>query len=111
MEQSKIDMFMSGYGDKFPKSKTQLIKNCLEGADDRHFALIQSLPYKKPIVMFFVSFFLGWIGVDRFLLGQTGLGIAKIFLGWLGIWWLYDFLTTPGRVKKHNFQLLMQSVG
>ena len=40
-----------------------------------------------------LSFFLGSLGVDRFYLGYTGLGVAKLltFCG-CGIWSLIDFI-------------------
>lgn len=45
-----------------------------------------------------LSFFLGSLGVDRFYLGYTGLGIAKLFtLGGCGIWSLIDFILIATR--------------
>ena len=40
-----------------------------------------------------ISFFVGWLGIDRFYLGYTGLGILKLVtLGGCGIWAVIDLI-------------------
>jgi hypothetical protein len=48
---------------------------------------------KSWLLTVVVSFFFGSLGIDRFYLGYTGIGLAKLFtLGGLGIWALIDFI-------------------
>jgi TM2 domain-containing membrane protein YozV len=48
---------------------------------------------KQWLVAVLLSFFLGGLGVDRFYLGYTTLGIIKLVtLGGCGFWALYDFI-------------------
>ena len=48
---------------------------------------------KEWLTAVLLSFFLGGLGVDRFYLGYTGIGVAKLLtLGGCGIWALIDFI-------------------
>ncbi len=48
-----------------------------------------------------ISFFLGGLGIDRFYLGYTGLGVLKLItFGGCSVWWLVDLiLILTGKMK------------
>ena len=48
---------------------------------------------KDWLTALLLSIFLGGIGVDRFYMGYTGLGILKLITcGGCGVWWLIDVI-------------------
>ncbi|MDR2462074.1 MAG: TM2 domain-containing protein [Mycoplasmataceae bacterium] len=49
------------------------------------------------------AWLLGFIGADRFMRGQIGLGIVKLLLGWLtfGIWYLIDLIIAITKVGSY----------
>lgn len=53
---------------------------------------------KSYVTALLLSLFFGGLGVDRFYLGYTGLGFAKLFtFGGFGIWALIDFILIAAR--------------
>lgn len=104
MEQNKIDMFVASMNEKFPAEKMMLIRERLSKISDDRLPVLQSIDYKNPTTMFIVSFFLGGLGVDRFMLGETGLGVAKLLTcGGAGIWALIDLFVIMKKAKEWNY--------
>lgn len=59
---------------------------------------------KSKTTAIILSVLLGNLGVDRFYLGYTGLGILKLLtIGGFGIWWLIDLIMIcTGSLKPKN---------
>jgi TM2 domain-containing membrane protein YozV len=104
MEQTKIDMFISTHGKKFSSDKIGIIQSQLEKIDDKKFLSVQSANYHSSANLIIISFFLGGLGIDRFIIGHTALGVIKLLtFGGAGFWWLIDLFIISKAGKSKNF--------
>jgi TM2 domain-containing membrane protein YozV len=109
MEASKVDLFIGTMGSKFPEEKMILLRERLLSLPEERFTMIQIAPYKDPVTLLLFSIFLGQWGVDRFMLGETGLGVLKLLTcGGLGIWTIIDWFLIIGKAKEYNYQQFIQ---
>ena len=109
MDANKIDMFFVANGKKLPSEKAVSIREKMAEADDSRYGTISSVELKDPTTMLLVSIFLGGLGVDRFMMGETGMGILKLLTaGLCGILWLIDVIGISKKVKEYNYNELMK---
>jgi TM2 domain-containing membrane protein YozV len=61
---------------------------------------------KNPVVLYGFNIWLGWLGIDRFLVGDVVAGIFKLLtMGGFGIWQLVDCFLIGSRAREKNIQL------
>jgi TM2 domain-containing membrane protein YozV len=67
---------------------------------------------KDRTTVLVLSVLLGHVGVDRFMIGDIGMGLLKLFtFGLCGILWLIDIFTIQGKVDDYNRAKAEEIVG
>lgn len=108
MNEQKVNMFLMSNQKYLPSEKTVFIKEKLLQADDSKFLLASSIEFKDPTTILLVSLFLGGLGVDRFMLGETGMGVLKLLTGGVcGILTVIDWFSVQKKAKEINYNNLM----
>ncbi|HZJ83803.1 MAG TPA: TM2 domain-containing protein [Clostridia bacterium] len=108
MDSQKLDMFIMTTQKYFPPEKIMYLKERLRDMDDEKFSLISTVELKDPTTILLVSIFLGTLGIDRFMIGDTGMGILKLLTGGVcGILTIIDWFTISNKTKELNFNSLM----
>ena len=107
-EQQKIDLFMMTNQKYFPEEKMVYLKDKLRTLDDEKFSLISTIEFKDPTTILLISIFLGGLVIDRFMIGDTGMGVLKLLTGGCcGILAIIDWFTISKKTKEINFNKLM----
>ena len=103
-----VQNYLIAKAKNFPEASIEQIREQLSNLTQYEFNRIQVVPIKDSLIMFILSFCFGTYGVDRFMLGQVGLGILKLItFGGCGIWWLIDLFLIMEETKKSNYQKIM----
>lgn len=109
MTQDRMDMFLLTNSKLFPPEKMAVIRERLQVLDDSKLTILSSIEYKDPTTILLISIFLGYLGIDRFMLGDTGMGILKLLTGGVcGILTIIDWFTITGKTKEYNYARFME---
>ncbi len=109
MKEENVRQILGIVGDKVPEEKIMALKNKLATVTDDKVDEILCASLYNPTHILLFSVFLGGFGVDRFMIGDTGLGVGKLLLGWAtcGIWPLIDIFISYKKAKEKNFNKIM----
>jgi TM2 domain-containing membrane protein YozV len=109
MDANKVDMFILSNAKFFESHQLHIIRDRLITIDDSKWVMISTVQFKDPSTSLIISIIGGHFGIDRFVIGDTGLGIAKLLTcGGLGIWTIIDWFMIQGTTREKNMQKLQQ---
>ena len=103
MDAQKVDMFIMSNAKFFESHQINMVRDRLIALDNSKWALISTVQLKDPTTVLIISLFAGSLGVDRFMIGDTGLGIGKLLTcGGLGFWTIIDFFMIQKATREKN---------
>lgn len=111
MDTQRVDLFLMTNNKYFHSYQIPTIREWLLKTDDRQWSSLQTIQYREPTIVLILSLFFGYLAIDRFVIGDTGLGILKLLtLGGFGIWILIDWFLIMSATRDKNFQKLQRGL-
>lgn len=109
MDAQKVDMFIMSNTKFFESYQINGIRERLIAIDDSKWAMLSTAQFKDPTTSLIVSLLGGGLGIDRFMIGDTGIGVGKLLTcGGFGIWTIVDWFLIQSATKQKNFDKLQQ---
>lgn len=79
------------------------ILNSLPDSKRAEFAAAFGAVEKNPVILFGLNAYLGFLGIDRFVVGDILAGVLKLITGGgFGLWVLIDLFLIGGRARTKN---------
>ncbi len=105
MEVQKVDMFIMSNAKFFESHQLNMIRERLLEVDDSKWVMISTLQFKDPTTSLIISILAGSLGIDRFMIGDTGLGVGKLVTcGGFGIWSIIDWFMIQKATREKNME-------
>jgi len=105
MDAQKVDMFIMSNGKFFESHHINDIRERLIALDESKWAILSTTQFKDPTTTIIVSLLAGGLGIDRFMIGDTGLGVGKLLTcGGMGIWTIIDWFMIQKATREKNMQ-------
>ena len=118
----RVQYFLMNNKKYLPENRIPKLRERMLALNEDQLQSIECTSFKDPTLLLIISFLVGAFGVDRFILGDVGLGVAKllitiltipiffftfIFLG--GIWWLIDLFFVMNKTREFNYKKLEET--
>lgn len=109
MDSQKVDLYIMSNAKYFESSQLLVIRERLSALEESKWILITSIELKDPTTSLIISVVAGYLGIDRFIIGDIGLGIGKLITcGGFGVWGIIDWFLIQDATRKKNFEKIQQ---
>jgi TM2 domain-containing membrane protein YozV len=121
-----INMLLMSYAKYFPAQRIPEIKAELQRRSSNDAAQLLTMSYKDPMVALVLGLTLGSLGIDRFYIGDTNMGVLKLIFNIVAwciffiscgilffipfIWGIIDLFFIMDATKEKNYQQFMQNI-
>ena len=104
----RVQFFLMNNKKYLPENRIPQLRERMLTLNEDELQNVECISFKDPTTLLIISIFLGEVGVDRFMLGDVGLGVGKLLLtlccGIGLIWWLIDIFFIMDRTKEFNYR-------
>ena len=109
MDNNKIATIMAQVREYIPHEKKMELQQRLSVMPDEAGMVISEVNFKSSTTTLILSIFLGDLGIDRFYVGDIGLGVLKLLtVGLFGVWGFIDIFLCYKKAKKKNYKALLE---
>ena len=96
------------FGSKIPRERLGEYLELLLREHARIYYVLAGIQMNDPTIITVISAVIGTLGVDRFMLGDIGLGVLKLLtIGVCGIMWFIDIFLVGKRAEELNYRRIV----
>lgn len=112
MDPNKVNQFLAMNAKFFTTQQLMDLRNRFLAMPDHVDPFVYAANLKDPTTSLIVSLLLGGLGIDRFMIGDVGLGVGKLLTaGGCGIWALIDLFLIMDATRDKNYRDMLTMMG
>ena len=100
-----ITNFLIKHKNYFEEFELYMLKDDLEALSKEELKLFMETNFVNPNANFTISLLTSVLGIDRFVIGQTDIGLVKLLTaGGLGVWAIIDWFQIKRLTQEYNYK-------
>ncbi|MDO4789670.1 MAG: TM2 domain-containing protein [Porphyromonas sp.] len=111
MDRQKLDYYILSIAKYLDPAALNELREYLAARDESVLMQLSRVELRDPTIMLVISILGGTLGIDRFMLGQIGLGVLKLLTGGgCGIWTIVDWFLVSQNTKEYNMSKIREAL-